>query len=719
MFFRSKADIHTTRSRWFVGLVIDFDLYEHYLSYVDQVFQNVNKITEMARQYFDKLKSEDTFRRGKYAFLNIKIDDRVNLKIDYYHRIFKAQQNELRSLREIHNKNWVDFSEILGVGHSELEQSRQENREHVRPKRFIGLAAGIFSGIAYFETRKLRSEVDDLKRTQNVIRHVLLESLSPINVTRMEVEENRHTINQIINKMDAMVEAWQRSVSGIVNRLVPLERFTLAYAQTQKNINTVRDLVTAETVLFTHLHAKISKLSTQKLSPNLLPAPELVKILKSIEVELPPQLMLPRDPREAPWYYYTILKTNTVALGRQLIVTIEIPLLDVTQRFRVKEAISLPVPFETTNLTGEYELEFKHFAVSADGRQYVVLTWEDQINCGRSDINFCTMTSAVYEMNHHQYCTLALFQKDLRKIKNLCKTRVTNKLKLPIARYITRGQWLVATNRVFYLRKLCVKTDIEERIAVEPPFNVITLESGCRALADKLELPIYFEERSEYKVERESRITNPIKGTLTNLPIWAPLEKHHFNVSLDLETLPPIDPKNIDELVHMLEETKTQGKFQFSTSNLPYVIIAIIVLLVLVLLGIVCMKRHLIMNSLSGKILKTVVGATSLDKSETVTPSHPKRSTTTRSATSSHMDNELAEILFKPGAQVNGGAHVNVNKGAQMNPAPALANVSLEMDDLGQADIGRGPSRSLSPSAKPRARTTLRLSARRGTRVVR
>ena len=272
---------------------------------------------------------------------------------------------------------------------------------------------------------------------------------------------------------------------------------------------------------------------------------------------------------------------------------------------------------------------------------------------------------------------------------------------------------------MFYLRKLCVKTDIEERIAVEPPFNVITLESGCRALADKLELPIYFEERSEYKVERESRITNPIKGTLTNLPIWAPLEKHHFNVSLDLETLPPIDPKNIDELVHMLEETKTQGKFQFSTSNLPYVIIAIIVLLVLVLLGIVCMKRHLIMNSLSGKILKTVVGATSLDKSETVTPSHPKRSTTTRSATSSHVDNELAEILFKPGAQVNGGAHVNVNKGAQMNPAPALANVSLEMDDLGQADIGRGPSRSLSPSAKPRARTTLRLSARRGTRVVR
>ena len=119
----------------------------------------------------------------------------------------------------------------------------------------------------------------------------------------MEVEENRQTINQIINKMDKIVEAWQRSVTDIVNRLVPLECFALAYAQTQTNINTVRDLVTAETVLFTHLHAKISKLSTQKLSQNLLPAPRQVKILKSVELVLLPQLMLPREQCEAPWYY--------------------------------------------------------------------------------------------------------------------------------------------------------------------------------------------------------------------------------------------------------------------------------------------------------------------------------------------------------------------------------------------------------------------------------
>ena len=214
----------------------------------------------------------------------------------------------------------------------------------------------------------------------------------------------------------------------------------------------------------------MAKLSTKRLSPLLLPAPELVKILKSIEVELPPQLMLPRDPRETPWYYCTILKTSTVALENQLVITVEIPLSDVAQKFHIKEAISLPVPYGHTNVTGEYELEFRTFAVSTDKRQYVVLSLEDQINCGKPDINFCVMTSAVYEMNHHQYCTLALFQKDVQKVKYLCKTRVTNKLKLSIASYISKGQWLVATNQAFYLRKLCVQTDLQEQLIVKPPF---------------------------------------------------------------------------------------------------------------------------------------------------------------------------------------------------------------------------------------------------------
>ena len=113
----------------------------------------------------------------------------------------------------------------------------------------------------------------------------------------MEVEENRHAINKIINQMNMLIESWQTAHAAYVRSIAPLQRFVIAHAQIQTQLNTVRDLITVETNMITDLHAKVSKLSTEQLSPNLLPSPELVHILKSIEGELPPQLILPQDPR--------------------------------------------------------------------------------------------------------------------------------------------------------------------------------------------------------------------------------------------------------------------------------------------------------------------------------------------------------------------------------------------------------------------------------------
>ena len=46
------------------------------------------------------------------------------------------------------------------------------------------------------------------------------------------------------------------------------------------------------------------------------------------------------------------------------------------RKLKVMEAIALPVPYSSTKLTAVYDLEFKNFAISTDGRQYVVLTLE-------------------------------------------------------------------------------------------------------------------------------------------------------------------------------------------------------------------------------------------------------------------------------------------------------------------------------------------------------
>ena len=411
-------------------------------------------------------------------------------------------------------------------------------------------------------------------------------------------------INKIIDELGEMVKTFNEVVE-------PMRRFVIVSQQTQTNINRVRDLVTAETMLIAELHRKVTKLSTKRLSPTILPAPELVEILKSIEVEIPPELMLPQDPREKPFYYYTVLTTNTLVLEDKLVITIDIPLLDVSRKLRIKEAITLPVPYQSTNLTAHYELEFEHFAVSEDGRQYVILSLEDQLNCGQSDTNYCSLTSAIEETNRHRYCTLALYQRDGRKIKDLCKVKVTNKLKLPIARYVSKGEWLIATERLFHIRKLCIGQESEVHITVVPPYTVVTLESGCRALSDLLELPIFFEERTEYTVTRESRITTPPRNfQMADMTIWKPILDKEYHLEVEIEKLGPIDDQPLEDLIRQLDDIEIWNHSYFSTEYLPYIVIACVVVIVIVVIVVLICKRKLLMGLLIGKVQKR------LDKGE-------------------------------------------------------------------------------------------------------
>ena len=93
-------------------------------------------------------------------------------------------------MKELHLRNWQDFKEITRVGHSELEQHRVKGP---RRKRVVGLLAagiaGIFSGFSLFSSYQLKKEVRTLRENQNTIRTVLKDSLSLINLTRMEVKE--------------------------------------------------------------------------------------------------------------------------------------------------------------------------------------------------------------------------------------------------------------------------------------------------------------------------------------------------------------------------------------------------------------------------------------------------------------------------------------------------------------------------------------------------
>ena len=312
--------------------------------------------------------------------------------------------------------------------------------------------------------------------------------------------------------------------------------------------------------------------------------------------------MLPQDPRERPFYYYKILTTNTIALEDELVIAIEIPLLDVARKLKIMEAIALPVPYSETTLTAVYDLEFTSFAISLDGRQYVVLTLEDQLECGKRDTNYCSLTSAVQEANSHSYCTLALYQRDQAKVAKLCKVKVSNKMKLPTAYYIAKGEWLVATNFNFNLRRQCVGVVDDEIVQVKPPYTAVELKSGCRALADAIELPIYFRRRQEYRVQREGRIVSPPKGVqMRDLTIWSPVSDTKLDLPANMEKLGDIKDIPIEDLVKSIENLQDEQKFDFPDNVLMYALIGAIIMVIIAIVVVLICKRRAILRALTSK----------------------------------------------------------------------------------------------------------------------
>ena len=176
---------------------------------------------------------------------------------------------------------------------------------------------------------------------------------------------------------------------------------------------------------------------------------------------------------------------------------------------------------------------------------------------------------------------------------------MSNKMKLPTAYYVANGEWLVATNKPFNLRRQCVGTKEDEIVQVEPPYTAVELASGCRALADAIELPIYFRRRQEYRVLREERIVSPPKNVqMRDLAIWKPVSDTELDLPKNLEKLGDIKDIPIENLVKDIENLKEREKYEFPDNIMTYSLIGVIVIVIMAIVYVIVCKRKAIVRAI-------------------------------------------------------------------------------------------------------------------------
>ncbi len=154
------------------------------------------------------------------------------------------------------------------------------------------------------------------------------------------------------------------------------------------------------------------------------------------------------------------------------------------------------------DMMAKYELESDALMINIDRTKYTLLSHDEYIACNNNDVMACNPKRAIYQTNLSRTCVLAIFLKHNENMKRYCKSTVIIDTKLPIAKYIRSGMWVVATRRNMKFTVVCQDTSNHRGVFTVPaPLGVITLNMSCRASNDYLSLPAYYEREVKGLVE--------------------------------------------------------------------------------------------------------------------------------------------------------------------------------------------------------------------------
>lgn len=128
-------------------------------------------------------------------------------------------------------------------------------------------------------------------------------------------------------------------------------------------------------------------LSTLRVSPSLISPVHLRAVLNEIFTRLPKHYIFFANPEKELWHFYEALTNNTIIILTKLIISMDIPLLEVDSKFDLYNAYNFGIPYMPENIseseekspygmTATYKLEAPAVMINHARAHYSLLTRE-------------------------------------------------------------------------------------------------------------------------------------------------------------------------------------------------------------------------------------------------------------------------------------------------------------------------------------------------------
>ena len=380
--FEKTQEISVVRSKWIFSFVTDLTAYQGYL--------------EGLRKTLERVDSD-----MKQVLIGYSVHG-----MPEHSKLYEGQRREIASLRSLYTRARNELKEILMI-------QRAESSPRIK-RALIPLLGKVLSSLTgtltKHDLKKVYQHIDALAGNQEQIVHVLNDTLTIFNVTRVEVRRNRHAIRSLTEMMRNMERRMIKVTMETRRHINNLNFFLITYLQTELMVTELRESVEKAMFYMDDVKMGLNQLSLGHLAPTVITPGELKRILTGIQSQIPNHLTLPA-PTEDIWYYYKTLTCATLIKDQQFVTLVNLPLLELNSLFEVYQIHNIPVPYLDTKMTAKYELETTTIAVNAPRTQYILLTETDLARCSNPATNFCTLRSPVYDFAGTELCVVALFKR--------------------------------------------------------------------------------------------------------------------------------------------------------------------------------------------------------------------------------------------------------------------------------------------------------------------
>ena len=570
-YFTKQSSFYSAQNKWLVAVVVDLD---PYLDGLRNLSLAINA-AEISIDGFIKTHLLDPVMpphapTGTYTMHTV------------YRRLMVNQRSVIQHLKGDLATCATELNDMVRI-HNETYATHGRNKRSWLP--FLGDILNTITGVpSQSQMDEIRKQIVELSSSELDLAHIVEDSISLINISRLEIKRNRQTINVLVDVTDAL----QNELNNVTHQLHGLahfQRFTLHHIQLENYILSLTDMITNFKFDVTNLKLSLSNMFMRKLTPEIISPSDLTQVLLNIRNTLPNVVSLPFDVDSKLMSYYQTLTCEVTHHSKGFVFIINIPLLDVTSQFELYKVISIPMPFKSSNLSAKFDLSSQGLAISTDMSKAIFMNDANVMTCARHSVNFCRLSSPIHYINRlKDNCMLALFLKqttihDICKVKLSIMTDTTSK-----GFYLNNGIWAISLHKPSVIVIICPNRR-NNAVKLLPPLSFIHLELGCYANGEDFMLPPYFHKESKFTIPT-SELYIP-----EELHIWNPVitevehSLKHFPQKLPelLKGNTKMNSLKMDIQAHRSMLAQRQWKTHISNNKYIYIAVALVLLLIVFL----------------------------------------------------------------------------------------------------------------------------------------